>query len=550
MHESPPSHPHRWLGLTMLSLGVAIVIVDATIVNVAIPQIIRDLGLSLADAEWVTTIYSLVFAALLVTLGRVGDLHGRRRLFLIGLVVFMGASMLAGLAPTGGLLIGARVLQGIGAAIILPSTLSSVNAIFRGRERAMAFGIWGAVIGGMAALGPLLGGWLTTDYSWRWAFYVNVPIGLVGLIGGWRFIPETRDEHDDRRLDIAGSVAVGAGMLGMVYGLIEGPRYGWWKVTATPAFGSWTWPFDLSPVLAGFAVGVVGLTVLTVIEQRRRQRTLPVVFDLGLFHYRGFRWGNLTSLVLALGEFGLVFVLPLFLQSVLGYTALRTGVILSALAVGAFIGGPAAAWFAHRFGPRRVVSLGMAIEAVAILWATSTLDPDMSTTVLFGPLFVYGIGVGLATAQLTNVILAEIPPRQSGQASGMRTTFRQVGSALGIAVLGTVIAAGLRTTTTERLAAIPALPEEGRVAIAEAVSRSAGQVLPQIEARPGAEAVVDVVKDAITDTARTAAHVANVFVVLGFLMSLLLPDVRPVEPGPEARPTRRPAMGMADARSR
>lgn len=544
MHEQHP-HPHRWLGLTMLSLGVAIVIVDATIVNVAIPQIIRDLGLSLADAEWVTTIYSLVFAALLITLGRVGDVHGRRRLFLLGLGFFVGASMLAGLAPNGGLLIGARVLQGIGAAVILPSTLSSVNAIFRGRERAMAFGIWGAVIGGMAALGPLLGGWLTTDYSWRWAFYVNVPIGLVGIIGGWRFIPETRDERDDRRLDVVGSVLVGAGMLGLVYGLIEGPRYGWWKVTASPAFGGWTWPFELSPVVAGFAVGVAGLVLFVTAERRRRRRGLPVVFDLDLFRYGGFRWGNLTSLVLALGEFGLVFVLPLFLQSVLGYTALRTGVVLSALAVGAFFGGPAAAWLAHRFGPRRVVSAGMAIEAVAILWATSTLDPHMSTTVLVAPLFVYGIGVGLATAQLTNVILAEIPPRQSGQASGMRTTFRQVGSALGIAVLGTVLAAGLRTTTQERLEALPALPPQAQVAIAEAVSRSAGQVLPELAARPEAAPVVDVVKGAITDTARTAAHIANVFVVLGLLMSLLLPDVRPGESGSEAHPTRNRATGVA-----
>ncbi len=519
-------HPSRWFALTMLSLGVAMVIVDATIVNVAIPQIIRDLDLSLADAEWVTTIYSLVFAALLVTLGRVGDLHGRRRLFLIGLVVFVGASVLAGRAPSGGLLIGARILQGIGAAVILPSTLSSVNAIFRGRERAIAFGIWGAVIGGMAALGPLLGGWLTTNQSWRWAFYINVPLGLLAFLGGRRFIPETRDDHDDRRLDLVGSAGVGLGMLGLVYGLIEGPRYGWWSLTARPAFGPWTWPFDLSPVVAGTAIGVVGLGLFTVVERRRSRRGLPVVFDLGLFRHRGFRWGNLTSLVLALGEFGLVFVLPLFLQSVLGITAFRTGAILAALAVGAFIGGPVAAWFAHRLGPRRVVSLGMAIEALAILWATDTLDPAMSAGDLVAPLFVYGIGVGLATAQLTNVILAEIPPSQSGQASGMRTTFRQVGSALGIAVLGTVLAAGLRTATVEHLAPL-GLPDRAVAEVAVAVSRSAGQILPELAARAGSAPVVAAVQQAVTETVRSAAHLANGFVVVGFLMSLLLPDLRP-----------------------
>ena len=184
----------KWLGLAMLSLGVALIIMDATIVNVAIPSIIRDLDIELVDAEWITTIYSLVFAALLITLGRLGDQFGRKRLFHIGLIIFMAASLLAGRAPTGPALVAASAVQGISAAMILTSPISTVNATFRGRDRAIAFGVWGSVIGGMAAIGPLVGGWLTTDFSWRWAFYINIPIGIAVLIGSFPWVSESRDD--------------------------------------------------------------------------------------------------------------------------------------------------------------------------------------------------------------------------------------------------------------------------------------------------------------------------------------------------------------------
>ena len=201
-----PMDKRRWFGLAVLALGVAIIIVDATIVNVAIPSIIEELGIDLVEAEWVNTIYSLVFAALLITLGKTGDLYGRKRLFHAGIIVFTLASALAGQAPSAGWLIGARTLQGVGAAMILPATLSMVNATFQGRDRAIAFGIWGSVIGGMAALGPLLGGWLTTEHSWRWAFYINIPIGAVVILGSLLFVTDSRDENAARGFDVVGVV--------------------------------------------------------------------------------------------------------------------------------------------------------------------------------------------------------------------------------------------------------------------------------------------------------------------------------------------------------
>ncbi len=387
----------RWLGLAVLSLGVSMIIVDATIVNVALPSIIREFGLTLSDAEWINSIYSLVFAALLITLGRVGDMFGRRRLFVVGIVVFVAASAMAGTSSSGSWLIAARFLQGVGAAAILPATLSTVNATFRGRERGIAFGIWGSVIGGMAAIGPLLGGWLTTSHSWRWAFYINVPIGVIVIVGSWLWVRETRDEEVVRKFDVPGIILSGLGLTGVVFALIEGPRFGF--VTQTDQFtaGPFTWPDGwVSPVTVTFIAGALLLVGFVFNERSRAKAGKPVLFDLTLFQYRSFSLGNATVSILSLGEFGLIFVFPLFVQAVFGYSAFRTGLLLVALAIGAFVGGPTAGVIATRIGPRRVVSFGMALEAVAIIAVALLFAPDRAGWAFILPLFVYGIGVGLA----------------------------------------------------------------------------------------------------------------------------------------------------------
>ena len=218
--------------MPFIALGVAMIIVDATIVNVAVPTIIRELHVSATTAEWFNTIYALVFASLLITLGHTGDVWGRRRLFLTGTVVFVAASLVAATAPSGSVLILGRFLQGIGGAMILPATLSTVNATFVGQDRAIAFAIWGSTIGGVAALGPLLGGWLTTDYSWRWAFLINVPIGAVVVAGIVFVVPETRDPDVRRGIDWWGNLLLIAGLATLVFGLIEGGQYGWWQQVA------------------------------------------------------------------------------------------------------------------------------------------------------------------------------------------------------------------------------------------------------------------------------------------------------------------------------
>jgi MFS family permease len=531
----------RWFGLAVLSLGVSMIIVDATIVNVALPSIIREFGLTLSDAEWINSIYSLVFAALLITLGKVGDMFGRRRLFVVGIVVFVVASAMAGASSSGAWLIAARFLQGVGAAAILPATLSTVNATFRGRERGIAFGIWGSVIGGMAAIGPLLGGWLTTSHSWRWAFYINVPIGVIVIIGSWLWVRETRDDEVVRKFDVPGIVLSGLGLTGVVFALIEGPRFGFFAQTDPFTAGPFTWPEGwVSPVTVTFIAGVLLLVGFVFNEQSRARAGKAVLFDLALFRYRSFSLGNATVSILSLGEFGLIFVFPLFVQAVFGYSAFRTGLLLVSLAIGAFVGGPTAGVIATRIGPRRVVSFGMALEAIAIIAVALLFAPDRAGWAFILPLFVYGIGVGLASAQLTSVILSEIPPRESGQASGMQSTFRQVGAAIGIALLGTVLATGLRTGTVDNLQQIPDLPPTAIQGIVDAIDGSAGQALPGIAEMPGSEPVVEAVSEAFAAAATRTGFVAAAFVIAGFAMSLRLPDVRYADAEPETEGTSPP----------
>ena len=440
------AHPQRWKAMPFIALAVSLIIMDATVVNVALPVIIGDLKLSASDAEWINSIYSLVFAALLITLGRVGDLHGRKKLLVAGISVFGIASVLASFSTSGTTLIFARFLQGIGGAMVLPATLSTVNALFKGKERGIAFAIWGSTIGGMAAVGPVVGGWLTTVASWHWAFLINIPIVLIVLLGASLFIPETKDPHVQKGADFAGISLSILGLSLIVFGLIEGIRFGWITTLEKFSVGPFTWSWTVSPVAIAFIVGFATMAMFVRTEKARAIAGKPILLDLNLLKIKSFRYGSIAALVVALGEFGMLFSLPLFLQGGLGYSALRTGVLILALAMGTFLISGGTPQLSARMGGRAVVRLGLALEAIAILGMSFSFSLTVPSIVIAAWLFLYGAGVGLATAQLTSVILAEVPVEQSGQASGLQSTFRQLGSSLGVAILGALFFTVLGST--------------------------------------------------------------------------------------------------------
>ena len=512
----------RWAALMFLALGVAMIILDATVVNVAIPTMVQDLGLTTADAEWVTAAYSLTFASLLILAGRVADRSGRKRMFIIGVVVFVAASVLVAASDSSTTLIAARALQGIGGAMILPSSLSVINAVFIGKSRAVAFAVWGGTIGGMAALGPLVGGWLTTYASWHWAFLINLPIGILVIVGVLFTVPETKETGGPKGIDILGTVLVTLGLFGLVFALIEGNRYGWVAPTAEFTVGSWTWPSDsLSIVFVSAVAGVVALGVLLVLENRRVKAGKVVVIDLRLFKIRTFGAGNAVALIVSLGEFGLLFALPLFLQATRGYDALQTGVILLALAVGSFAASGMGAPLSQRFGPVRVLQGGMLLEAIGILGLGFVLSTTITGWGMAPWLFLYGMGVGFATAQLTGVILSGVPVTESGQASAVQSTSRQVGAAIGTAIIGTTLILGLGSVAGQL--EDRGVPTEQAQQIASAVSTSAGQAIPGLAELPNGDVLVEGASAGFADAIKTVAWVAGIFVLLGLGASLMLP---------------------------
>jgi EmrB/QacA subfamily drug resistance transporter len=513
----------RWLALVVLALGVAMIILDGTVVNVALPAMVQDLGLSTTDAEWVTAAYSLTFASLLILNGRLADRFGRRLLFAIGVVVFVLASVLVAMSTNSIEIIGARALQGIGGAMILPASLSVINAVFVGRSRAIAFAVWGSTIGGMAALGPLVGGYLTTYQSWHWAFLINVPIGIVVLVGLFLFVPETKDETGRKGIDVPGTLLVTLGLIGVVFALIEGQHYGWVISTTEFTAGSLTWPADtISIVLVAGIIGIAALVALVFVEKARLRAGKIVIIDLRLFKIRSFGAGNIVALVVSLGEFGLLFTIPLFLQAVRGYSAMETGVILVALAAGAFVASGIGAGLSQRLGPVRVLQIGMALEVIGIIGIGVSISTTVTGWGLAPWLFIYGAGVGFATAQLTGVVLSEIPVSESGSASAVQSTSRQVGAAIGTAILGTTLLIGLGHYTTTQLTD-RGVPTATATQMADAMQASAGQAVTGMSSMPDGQVMVEGASEGFVDATKSVAWVAAIFVFLGLLASFLLP---------------------------
>lgn len=520
----------RWLGLVAIALGVALIVVDTTIVNVIIPSIIEGLDVTSAQGQWIQESYAIVFAALLLVVGRCSDMLGARRVFVAGVVVFGATSVLAGLAPGGGLLVLARFLQGAGAAMILPTSLALLNATFTGKARGQAFAVWGSTIGAAAALGPLLGGWLSEHASWRWAFGVNVPLAVLICAGALAFLAPS--PRVGGRLDVVGALlsAVGLGLL--AFGLIEGRTYGWLMTVEPLDVLGVEWSGGPSPVLVALVLAVVALAgfALRQVALTRGGDPGKALMDVRLFSVASFRNGNVATMIIGVGEFGIVAVLPLWLQFTLGYSALQAGLALVPIAIGSFVASGVSFGMATPLGLLRV---GLALEAAGLAGLSLVAADDSAWWTIALVLFVYGVGVGFATAQVTNVVLADVPDRSAGQGSGIQSAFRQLGSALGIAVLTTVFFTSLGSDLEERLAA-SGLPAQRSEQLARAVTDSAGAAIAPLAARPETAGAAGAARTAMTGGIVLGGYIAAGFVVLGLVATALIPAGRRAGAGTEA----------------
>ena len=515
---APPSdgRHNRWAALVVLAVGLAMIVMDGTIVAVSLPTMINDLNLDLTDAQWVNSLYSVVFAALLLTAGSLGDRVGRRRLFVLGIVFFVAGSIWAASSNDVTNLISARVIQAIGGAAILPSTLSTVSDTFRGKSRAAAFGVWGAVISGAAALGPLLGGWLTSSFSWRWIFWVNVPVGIVLVIAALIVVPETRAANKGRGFDVDGLLLSAIGFGALVFAVIEGSTLGWWTPLADLELFGLTWskdmPISIVPILLVIALAAL---VLFVFWERHRARVArSALLDLHLFRIPTFSWGNIAAMMIAIGEFGLIFVLPLYLVNAVGLGTLNTGFVMAGMAAGAFVSGALARHLAARIGATGTVLVGLVLEVIGVLLLAITVTVESSPWSISGILLIYGVGLGLASAQLTSTVLRDIPLDASGQGSATQSTVRQVGAAFGSAVAGAVLSVALG----QALGRLTGPAAE----MADATRQSAGGVIAELRTHDGTDAVVRELSKAFSDATSWTLYATVGALLLGLLASTVV----------------------------
>ncbi len=520
----------QWLTLFVLCLAVLIAVVDITVVNVTIPAIRAEFNAELNQVEWVIDVYALVFAAFIIAWGKLGDQFGRRRLFIAGMITFVVGSFIVSLAPSLGVLIFGRLVQGMGAAMLSPATLSLLSSTFTGTMRGVAFGLWGATAGAAGALGPLLGGYFTTYSTWRWAFLINLPIGLIAIAGALLAIEESKDAAQTHRIDLVGMLLAAVGFAAVVFALIEGQGYGWWAPRGVFQLGAFVWPLTglaITPV--AFLLGLISLVAFVVFELWLQRRGGEPLFAFSLLQFRGFRYGLLTALIISLGEFGVLFVLPVYLQVARGLSAFQASLVLLPFALSMFLVAPMAGMLAARFGAKWVVTGGMLCEAVSLFWLSRILAVDMSFSTVVPMLVLYGIGTGLATAQLANITLSDIPREHVGAGSGANNTVRQVGSAIGVAILGAILAAQIATVGGAELNANVVVPPAAKPAIAQVLENGLSGDAPQgMDANaansPAGRAVQQIVADSITAGTRAAAVAAALFVVFGALSSLLIPQ--------------------------
>jgi EmrB/QacA subfamily drug resistance transporter len=442
---APQSNGKRkWGVLAIISFSLFMILLDVTIVNIALPNIMTAFKVNLSSVEWVFNVYVLVFASLLLTLGKLGDLFGRRLLFVIGLGIFTLASFGCSLAPSFSVLLIFRGIQAIGGAAMMPATLSILNVEFSKSQRGLALGIWGAVAGAANALGPIIGGALVDAASWRYIFIINIPIGIFAIIAALMIVKESTDPTTNRHIDIPGVLIISIALFCLTFALVEGQKYGW-----------------TSPViLTLFAVALASFIAFVFVELR----TASPLAQLRLFRNRVFSAGNFIGMVLSFGLIGVIFLLVLFLQIVLGFNALKAGLTLLPLPLAIIVVAPFAGRFTDKIGGRWILFAGTLIAASGI-YLMSDLSGVTDWTNLALPLAVCGVGMGLVMAPTTTVVMASTPVQQSGMGAGILSTTRQIGSVLGLSILGAVLQNQLVNNVSQALAKIPVISEGIRIQI-------------------------------------------------------------------------------------
>lgn len=513
---------YKWIVLGTVVFSLLIILLDITVVNVSIPHILRDFRTDIANVQWVFNAYTLAFAAALITFGRLGDMYGHKRLFILGLAVFGVSSALSGAAPNINWLIAFRALQGLGGAMMMPATLSLMLDAFPPQQRGLALGFWGAMAGVALAIGPILGGFITDHYTWRWIFYINVPICLLAFTLTVIFIQQRKDILVKHKLDIPGLFTITFALLSLTFALIEGQKYGWGSVF----------------IVGLFTASFLLFGAFAYIERRAAE---PMV-NLKLFGDRNFTVGNAIALLVTFAMLGSFFLIPLYLQQVLDFSAVRTGLSLTPLALAMFFAAPLVGRLSDKFGGRWFMFSGLLIVSGALFWL-SHFSLQTTRGDLVWPFIVFGLGMACVMPVMLNVALGRVAAGQYGAASGVLNTSRQVGGVLGVAVVGVFFTAQLSHLVPPAVKASNNIPEPAKPKIVEQFSggdiqlsqpagivsdtlpanltpqqqRQAEQTQQQLRQR-----IADTINPQITEAVNRTFRFAIIFTLLGALIALTI----------------------------
>ena len=433
-----------WLVLLVLTTGFFMILLDTTIVNVAIPAMSTGLNTTLDQILWVLNAYILVYAVLLITAGRLGDLFGQRTLFAIGLFVFTLASALCGISQTVNELIAARILQGVGGALLTPQTLAILTSIFPPERRGAAFGVWGGVAGLATIAGPTIGGAIITYINWRWIFFINVPIGIAALVATFAIIPDLRPGRH-QGWDLVGVALATVGLFGIVFGLIEGQRYDWGPITST---------IITIPEVIGAGAFLIVLFIIW-----ERFQTQPLV-PLSLFEDRNFAVANWIAAAISFGMLSMFLPITIYLQSVRGFSALTAGLTIAPMSLTSMMVAPFAGRFSDRIGGKYILMTGISLFTIGMASLAFVAGPDSTWINFLLPTIIAGAGMGMTFAPMTTVAMRNISPRVAGAASGVLNTIRQLGAAIGSSVIGAILqnrlAVSLHDQAVSHAGALPA----------------------------------------------------------------------------------------------
>ena len=465
----------KWLPLAVIMLATFIIVLDTTIINVSMKAIIGDLHTNLKAVQWVITGYSLILAALMITGGRLGDIFGRKRMFMIGACVFGVGSLLASRAHTQPELFASVVfVEGVGAAMMMPSTAALILAEYRGKDRALAFGMFGAVAGTAATIGPLLGGFLTTDYSWRWNYLIN-PVVVLALLFGSRVLHETH-ERNPHKPDVLSIILSALGLGALVYGIIESSTYGWLK--AKLPYEIFNHVYHLGGISISIYMLIIGILLLVVFLWRQanlQQRGKMALVSLAIFKNRQFMSGTIVIMAVAMQQFGLIFVLPVFLQGMLGKNAFHTGLALLPFSLSVMIAGPLSGVLVGKrnIAPKIMIQIGLVISVTGtiLMWHEFSTTAHIST--IIPGMILFAFGFGLAFAQLNNLTLSAVSVNQAGEASGLNNTFRQIGTSLGQAFIGAILISALASQLHADITSSKVLPPAVKPQVAADVASQA-----------------------------------------------------------------------------